>query len=90
MKAGTVVMCPDCKAPQIKSTIDLKPGDKMGDAGWISMGWDMEGMRMGCYACGSLWSRKHPLTKQTQLYIDGEWVPLDKDFKKIRKPLIIA
>lgn len=90
MKAGTTICCPDCKAPQIKSTKELKPGGKMSDAEWISVGWDMESLRMGCAQCGALWSRKHPKTGKTQLYIDDEWVPLDKTFQngKPRKSLI--
>lgn len=91
MKAGTIISCPDCGLPQIQSTKDILPGKKMQNGAWISVGWDMDGMRMGCYACGALWSRKHPRTGKTQLYINGEWVPLDKYFQngEKRKPLVI-
>ncbi len=83
MKAGTVITCPDCGLPQIKSTKDLPPGGKMKDACWESVGWDMEGIRMGCYSCGSLWSRIHPKTGKTQIHVEGEsWTPLERSFQK--------
>lgn len=80
MKSGTRVVCPDCRFPQIQSTKDLSPGAQMKDAGWESVGWDMDSQRMGCISCGASWHRKHPKTGMTQIHTEHDgWVTLSRN-----------
>lgn len=87
----TVVVCPDCHAPQIISTKEIGPGNKLGDAKWESLGFDMhDAIRMACNLCGTLWSRLHPKTRDTQIYTEKDgWVSLSKNKDTVTKKLII-
>lgn len=80
MKAGTVISCEACGAAQMKTTKDLMPGSQMKDAGFVSMGFDMDGMRAGCYKCGEKFVRPNALTGRTHIHTEENgWVPLSKE-----------
>lgn len=80
MKAGTKIICPDCGAPQIESTIAIDGGSQLKDAGWKSIGYDMENsLNANCYKCGNLWYRVKPSTGENQLFTAGDgWITLAK------------
>lgn len=89
LKAGTVISCPYCKADQVKTTKDLLPGSQMKDAGFESMGFDMDKGNAGCYECGTEFVRKHPKTKETQLHTKDEgWISLVKTPDTAKKSII--
>lgn len=80
MKSGTVISCPECGRALLKTTKDLLPGAQMKDAGFESLGFDMESMRPGCPDCGERFIREHPVTKKTQLHTEESgWIPLSKE-----------
>lgn len=79
LKAGTILNCPECGADQLKTTKDVLPGTPIKDAGFESLGFDMNNLSALCHSCGTAWSRKHPKTKETQIHTkDGGWVSLVK------------
>lgn len=79
MKKGTIITCPICDAPQIQSTKDLAAGGQMKDAEFVSLGFDMDGLRAGCYKCAASFVREHPKTRATQLHTaENGWVSLSK------------
>lgn len=91
LKAGTVVTCPSCGAPQIKTTKELSPGEQAKSAGWESAGFDMSGDRAGCYKCATLWVRKHPRSGETQFHTEAHgWVSLVKNPDQQSKTKIIT
>lgn len=78
MKAGAVITCPECLTPQLKSTRDVLPGGQIKDACFESLGFDMTGLRMGCFSCGTNWSRSHPKTGKTQIHTEQDgWISLE-------------
>lgn len=90
MKSGTILTCPDCATEQIETTQDVPPGGQMKDAGFKSLGFDLNNHRAGCYRCGTEWVRKHPITKETQIHTkDKGWVSLVKTPGAISKSKII-
>lgn len=90
LEAGTVIVCPDCKTPQIKSTKELQPGAQMKDAEWETVGFDMTGIRMGCHQCGTEWFRSHPKTRESQIYTEKhQWVSLTKAPHQTSKSAVI-
>ena len=78
MIEGTVISCPSCGSGQLITTRELLPGEKMMDANFESLGFDMENsMRAGCFKCAELWYRKHPKTKRSQIHTEENgWIPI--------------
>lgn len=89
MKAGTIVTCPSdtCGAEQLKTTKDVLPEGQMRDAGFESLGFDLDGATTTkCWKCGTYWYRKHPKTGVSQIHTKEEkWVQLGK----VKKYIII-
>lgn len=83
MKAGTVVTCPDCDAEQLVTTVDLEPGQRLSEAGFKSLGFDVHNsQRAGCHRCGALWYRKHPKTGRSQIHTQlDKWLALGEPTK---------
>lgn len=80
LKAGTIIVCPTCDMPQLKSSKDLKPGQQLKEAGWDSLGFEIDSLRMGCFKCGSAWYRIHPISGKSQIFTkDEHWLTLDKE-----------
>ena len=80
MKAGTIIICPECERPQLKTTKDLPPGGQMKDAAFESLGYDMEhAIRMGCYECGALWYRDAKIKGCPQLHTQEGWIDLMRE-----------
>ena len=89
MKAETIIICPTCSEPQIKSTKELKPGEQMKDGGWISVGYDMQyAIRMACNKCATEWHRFHPKTREPQIHTEEGWIALAKDPHKYKGIII--
>jgi hypothetical protein len=90
MKAGTIITCPECEVEQMKTTKDIPPGSKMSEAGFESLGFDLEhSLRAACYKCGSLWYRKSPKTGRSQIHTQlDKWVPLGEPTENEKKIII--
>lgn len=89
LKAGTVIVCPLCQRPQIRSKKDLLPGSQVKDADWESVGFDLESMRMACDACGTKWHRTHPVTGEDQWHTSEDgWVSFTRNPQPLPKRII--
>lgn len=80
MKAGSVITCPSCGAKLLRTTKDLLPGQQMKDAGFESLGYNLQSEGARCNECMTKFVRQHPRTNKTQIHteIDG-WVSLSKE-----------
>lgn len=74
MKSGTIILCPECKSPQMKTTKDLLPGMQFKDAGLESLGFDLKCERAGCHECSTKFVLPNPLTGRMQIHTDNGWI----------------
>lgn len=87
LEAGTVITCPNCQTEQIKTTKEIGPGQKLLDAGFESLGHDMNDVN--CYMCHTPWYRKNGITQRMQIHTkDNAWVGLGEPTRYEKKLII--
>lgn len=84
---GTIITCPKCGVPQLKTTVEIGPGQQLKDAQFESLGHGM--LDVNCYKCHTEWFRLSPKTGRKQIHTELDaWVPIGEPTKH-EKPLII-